>query len=48
MAWKASLDGATTKHRLEAYARLLSGVSSDLWKCFLTVVLRAHSDHATV
>jgi hypothetical protein len=36
------------RHRLEAYATLLSGVSSDLSKCCLTGVPRAHSDDATV
>jgi hypothetical protein len=36
------------RHRLEAYATLLSGVSSDLWRCFLTGIPRAHSHHATV
>ena len=35
-------------HRLEAYATLLSGVSSDLSKCFLRGVLRAHRYHAAV
>jgi hypothetical protein len=34
----------TQTHRLEAYATLLSGVSSDLSKCFLTGVPRARSD----
>jgi hypothetical protein len=38
----------TQTHRLEAYATLLSGVSSDLSKCFLTGVPRARSDRATV
>jgi hypothetical protein len=37
-----------TRHRLEAYATLLSGVSSDLSKCFLRGVPRAHRYHATV
>jgi hypothetical protein len=37
-----------TRHRLEAYATLLSGVSSDLSKCFLRGVSRAHRYHATV
>jgi hypothetical protein len=36
------------RHRLEAYATLLSGVSSDISKCFLTGVPRADSHHATV
>jgi hypothetical protein len=36
------------RHRLEAYATLLSGVSSDLSKCFLRGVPRAHHYHATV
>ena len=36
------------RHRLEAYATLLSGVSSDLWKCFRSGVSRTHSHHATV
>jgi hypothetical protein len=36
---EALLDRAK-EHRLEAYATLLSGVSSDLWKCFLTGVPR--------
>jgi hypothetical protein len=36
------------RHRLEAYATLLSGVSSDLSKCFLRGVPRAHRYHATV
>ena len=35
------------RHRLEAYATLLSGVSSDLSKCFLRGVPRAHRSHAT-
>ncbi len=35
------------RHRLEAYATMLSGVSSDLSKCFLRRVPRTHSDHAT-
>jgi hypothetical protein len=33
------------RHRLEAYATLLSGVSSDISKSFLTGVPRAHSHH---
>jgi hypothetical protein len=33
-----------TRHRLEAYAKLLPGGSSDLSKCFVTAVPRAHSD----
>jgi hypothetical protein len=37
-----------TRHRLEAYATLLSGVSRDLSKCFLRGVPRAHRYHATV
>jgi hypothetical protein len=37
-----------TEHRLEAYATLLSGVSSDLSKCFLRGVPRAHRYHSTV
>jgi hypothetical protein len=36
------------RHRLEAYATLLSGVSGDISKCFLTGVPRAHSRHARV
>jgi hypothetical protein len=36
------------RHRLEAYATLLSRVSSDLSKCFLRGVPRAHRYHATV
>jgi hypothetical protein len=44
---EALLDRAK-EHRLEAYATLLSGVSSDLWKCFLTGVPRTPGVHATV
>ena len=36
------------RHRLEAYATLLSEVSSDLSKCFLRGVPRAHRYYATV
>ena len=36
------------RHRLEAYATLLTGVSSALSKCFLRGVPRAHSHRATV
>ena len=36
------------RHRLEAYATLLSRLSSDLSKCFLRGVPRAHRYHATV
>jgi hypothetical protein len=36
------------RHRLEAYATLLTGVSSDLSNCFLRGVPRAHRYHATV
>jgi hypothetical protein len=36
------------RHRLEAYATLLSGVSSDLSKCLLRGIPRAHRYRATV
>jgi hypothetical protein len=46
--WDAARFHPEPRHRLEAYATLLSGVSSDISKCFLTVVLRAHRHHARV
>jgi hypothetical protein len=44
--WKTPLDGAK-EHRLEAYATMLSGVSSGLSKYFLRRGPRTPSHHAS-
>jgi hypothetical protein len=44
--WKTQLDGAN-KHRPEAYATLVSGLSSDLSKPSRELSPRARSDDAT-
>jgi hypothetical protein len=46
--WDSARFHPRARHRLEAYATLLSGVSSDLSKGFLKGVPRAHRYHATV